>query len=125
MISAELPVDPLAFQWHPEVWLLVGAVLGAYVYMVRVIGPSAEQKKITLRTELSSLYLGVHVDEDMFSQAVINLLSNAVKYTPEGGTITLRSRLKDEQVQVEVAEPRGRGALGVSLGGGRHRRWRS
>ncbi len=34
-------VDPLAFQWHPEVWLLVGFLTGAYVYMVRVIGPNA------------------------------------------------------------------------------------
>jgi putative membrane protein len=35
------PSDPLAFQWHPEVWLLVGFLAGAYVYMVRVIGPRA------------------------------------------------------------------------------------
>lgn len=35
------PSDPLAFQWHPEVWLLVGFLVGAYVYMVRVIGPKA------------------------------------------------------------------------------------
>jgi putative membrane protein len=33
--------DPLAFQWHPEVWLLVAFLTGAYVYMVRVIGPRA------------------------------------------------------------------------------------
>ena len=34
-------VNPLAFAWHPEVWLLVAFLTGAYVYMVRVIGPSA------------------------------------------------------------------------------------
>jgi putative membrane protein len=39
--ATELPVDPLAFQWHPEVWLLVAFVSAAYVYMVRVIGPKA------------------------------------------------------------------------------------
>ena len=33
--------DPLAFQWHPEVWLLVAFLTGAYIYMVRVIGPRA------------------------------------------------------------------------------------
>lgn len=36
-----IAVDPLAFQWHPEVWLLVGFLTAAYVYMVRVIGPKA------------------------------------------------------------------------------------
>ncbi len=39
--AADLTVDPLAFQWHPEVWLLVAFLAGAYIYMVRVIGPKA------------------------------------------------------------------------------------
>lgn len=33
--------DPLAFQWHPEVWVLVAFLTGAYIYMVRRIGPTA------------------------------------------------------------------------------------
>jgi putative membrane protein len=36
--SADL-VSPWRFQAHPEVWLLVAVVLGAYFYAVRVIGP--------------------------------------------------------------------------------------
>ena len=34
-------VDPWRFQAHPEVWLLVAFLVGAYVYTVRVIGPRA------------------------------------------------------------------------------------
>ncbi|MEO6571428.1 MAG: cytochrome c oxidase assembly protein [Ilumatobacteraceae bacterium] len=34
-------LHPLAFQWHPEVWLLVGFLTCAYIYMIRVIGPKA------------------------------------------------------------------------------------
>ncbi len=33
--------DPWAFQFHPEVWILVGSLTALYVYMVRVIGPRA------------------------------------------------------------------------------------
>jgi putative membrane protein len=33
--------DPWRFQWHPEVWLLVAFLTGAFIYMVRVIGPKA------------------------------------------------------------------------------------
>ncbi len=36
--SADL-ISPWRFQAHPEVWILVAFVLGAYVYAVRVIGP--------------------------------------------------------------------------------------
>ncbi len=34
-------VEPWAFQWHPEVWVLVAFLTGAYIYTVRVIGPNA------------------------------------------------------------------------------------
>jgi putative membrane protein len=33
--------DPWRFQAHPEVWVLVAFLAGAYIYMVRVIGPNA------------------------------------------------------------------------------------
>ncbi len=34
-------LDPWRYQWHPEVWVLVAFLTGAYIYMVRVIGPKA------------------------------------------------------------------------------------
>jgi putative membrane protein len=33
--------DPWAFQPHPEVWLLIASLVGAYIYLARVIGPKA------------------------------------------------------------------------------------
>lgn len=33
--------DPFRFQAHPDVWLLVAFLIGAYVYMVRRVGPHA------------------------------------------------------------------------------------
>ena len=41
MLAQDLDIAPWQFQWHPEVWLLVGGLTLAYVYMVRVIGPKA------------------------------------------------------------------------------------
>ncbi len=34
-------IDPWKFHLHPEVWVLVAFLTGAYIYMVRVIGPNA------------------------------------------------------------------------------------
>lgn len=34
-------LNPWRFQAHPEVWLLLGFLIGAYVYVVRVLGPQA------------------------------------------------------------------------------------
>jgi two-component system phosphate regulon sensor histidine kinase PhoR len=69
-----------------------------------VIQPSAEQKTIRLKNELSPMYISVLADRDMLQQSAINLLSNAVKYTPEGGTVTLLSRLEDQSVLFEVTD---------------------
>ena len=71
---------------------------------VNVVHPSAEAKNINLVSDLSPMYLGVLADRDMLLQAAINLLSNAIKYTPEGGTVTLRSRMVDNDVCFEVED---------------------
>ena len=39
--STGLTVDPWQFEAHPEVWALVVFLVGAYIYMARVIGPRA------------------------------------------------------------------------------------
>ncbi len=69
-----------------------------------VVQPSAEAKQIELVSDLSPMYLGVLADRDMLLQSAINLLSNAIKYTPEKGTVTLRSRMLDNQVLFEVED---------------------
>ncbi|MHB1036960.1 MAG: ATP-binding protein [Pirellulales bacterium] len=71
---------------------------------IRVMQPAADGKRIELVRDLSPMYLGVLADRDMLLQAAINLLSNAVKYTPDGGKVTLRSRLADNEVRFEVED---------------------
>ncbi|HYN33282.1 MAG TPA: cytochrome c oxidase assembly protein [Ilumatobacteraceae bacterium] len=41
MLAQLTAVDPWRFQFHPAVWVLVVFLTGAYIYMVRVIGPKA------------------------------------------------------------------------------------
>lgn len=69
-----------------------------------VVRPAMEEKRNTLRVELSPLYLNVYVDRDQILQAAINLLTNANKYTAPGGKVTLRSRALDKQVLLEVED---------------------
>jgi two-component system phosphate regulon sensor histidine kinase PhoR len=69
-----------------------------------IVRPAATARRITLSSDFSPLYLGVLADRDMLVQVAINLLSNAIKYTPEGGRVTLRSRMADTQVVFEVED---------------------
>jgi len=41
MLAADPSLDPWRFQAHPQVWLLVAALIAAYVYAIKVIGPDA------------------------------------------------------------------------------------
>lgn len=71
---------------------------------LQVVQPMADEKQIRLIPQFSELYLPVHVDRDLFGQAVINLLSNAVKYTPAGGEVRLRSRMTDNEALIDVQD---------------------
>jgi two-component system phosphate regulon sensor histidine kinase PhoR len=71
---------------------------------VGVMQPQAEGKKIALVGDISPLYLGVLADRDMLLQGAINLISNAVKYTRPGGNVTVKSRLRDQEVVFEVQD---------------------
>ena len=71
---------------------------------VNLLQPAAAHKRMELITDLSPLYLGVLADRDTLLQAAINLVSNALKYTPDGGRVTVRSRLADNSVVFEVQD---------------------
>jgi two-component system phosphate regulon sensor histidine kinase PhoR len=59
---------------------------------VNLIRYLAEEKSITLITQLSDENIVIRGDRDLLRQAILNLLSNAVKYTPQSGQITLSAQ---------------------------------
>jgi PAS domain S-box-containing protein len=46
----------------------------------------------------------VYGDRDKIKEVFINLVSNAVKFTPESGKITVSGEIRDEMVEVKVAD---------------------
>ena len=59
---------------------------------VRLVAVQADEKSLTLETELAWKTCSIRGGERQIMQVVVNLLSNAIKFTPEGGRIILRLR---------------------------------
>ena len=63
-----------------------------------------EKKGIEAACEPETDPCPVRADRDRIEQVVINLLDNAVKFTPEGGKITLSSRVEGNLAEITVAD---------------------
>ena len=63
-----------------------------------------EDKGISLTQALRARQHHVWADPGRFQQIVLNLMSNAVKFTPEEGSITLRTSNESGTVKIEVAD---------------------
>ena len=63
----------------------------------------AEEQGIALRIDAPADLPSILADTDRMAQVLNNLVSNALRYTPEGGTITLSTRL--EAGDLRLAKP--------------------
>jgi signal transduction histidine kinase len=78
----------------------------------RMLTENAEAVRILTELEGQNLHLDLSAslpdvicEERLISRVVSNLLSNAIKHTPDGGTITLASRMQnDDYVAISVAD---------------------
>jgi signal transduction histidine kinase len=88
-----------SIQWKPEkiqVSKLIDRVKNLYLL-------TADKKKIQVEI-LSDTSIYVFADENMVFITLRNLFSNALKFTPEGGSISLRSWVEKDRVFLEVAD---------------------
>ncbi len=72
--------------------------------VVRSLDLIATNKSIEVTTDLDPDLPRVAVDVDKLNKVFTNLVDNAFKYTPEGGSVTVRSRLDGDAVRVEVQD---------------------
>src|SRR6476646_5821204 len=63
----------------------------------------ARARQIDLRAELEEIP-AVTADRERLAQLVTNLLSNAIKFTPEGGSVTIRTFVDGDAAIVEVED---------------------
>ena len=70
---------------------------------LRVVWGRAMEKGLDLRSRVAS---GIHLQADRraLKQIALNLLSNAVKFTPDGGAVTVRGRVRGAMVTIAIED---------------------
>jgi two-component system, sensor histidine kinase and response regulator len=71
---------------------------------LRVFQLSAQDKDIVLIYEPPAREIDIYIDTERMAQVLQNLISNAIKYTSGGGKVTLRARIDDDIVRIDVAD---------------------
>ena len=71
---------------------------------LEVVRPSALAKRITVQTQGATETITIEGDSARLHQVLVNLLSNAVKFTPEGGQITVATRVRNGRAEIAVSD---------------------
>ncbi len=73
--------------------------------IVKELGVSATNRELDLTVVVSGKYSkSVRSDRAILKEIVVNLVSNAIKYTPPKGAITLKVRLRKEDILVQASD---------------------
>jgi len=70
---------------------------------LRVVSGRANDKNLDLDAEIDGP-ISIVADRRATKQIIVNLLSNAVKFTPDGGKITVRSRIVENSIVLLIAD---------------------
>ncbi len=71
---------------------------------IRLVETQAHQSEIRLSVSLDPEALFIRADERRLRQILINLLSNAVKFTPEGGSVSVKSARRNGGLAMSVID---------------------
>ncbi|GAB4272554.1 two-component system histidine kinase PnpS [Thermincola ferriacetica] len=69
-----------------------------------ILVPMAEEKNITVETDIHPDLPVIMANEDLIKQVLINLVDNAIKYTPENGRVVLSATPSGGGLKVSVKD---------------------
>ena len=70
--------------------------------VLAMVTPQAQRKRLRLEQQPGELEVFALADQLKTEQIVLNLVSNAVKFTPEEGTVSVSSALRDGAATIDV-----------------------
>ncbi|MDR3160579.1 MAG: ATP-binding protein [Spirochaetaceae bacterium] len=72
--------------------------------LIKFVGYELEAAYITCALELGEDLPRLEFDERYIKQALFNLIKNAIAAMPEGGSLTIKTEVKDEEVRITLSD---------------------
>ncbi len=69
-----------------------------------VVSPLAENKNLCLSTSIGADDICINADRLKLTQVLFNLVSNAIKFTPEGGSVMIRTENNADTLVIKVED---------------------
>lgn len=83
------------------VWCSIESILDT---ILETIGVQLEDEDIRLVREIAADLPMIEADAQRIEQVLLNLLANAIRYTPTDGSILIRAKQMDQDIQVVVCD---------------------
>ncbi len=64
----------------------------------------AAAKNVNLKAENKNLETSINCDRDRVAQVLGNLISNALKFTPEKGTVTVKTEVAESEIKISISD---------------------
>jgi signal transduction histidine kinase len=69
---------------------------------IEILNPVAREKAISIENQIGETT--AYADKNMIMMVIRNLIGNALKFTPTGGSITISSHPRDNEIQLSVID---------------------
>ncbi len=96
--------DYLQFARMPEHQLEEVFLNGLVIEQVKFVRPEATQAHVVVDHSLEQNLPSVRIDPVAMRQAVLNCIRNAIEAMPDGGTLTVFTRLRDGQLELSFSD---------------------
>ncbi len=96
--------DLLDLQRSRQPRLELQAISPVVEHCVSLVEQQAKMQNVTIRLEETNEHAAGFFDSQQLTQAIVNLLLNVLEVSENGGTVTLRTCLKNGLAQIEVQD---------------------
>ncbi|MBI4551197.1 MAG: PAS domain S-box protein [Candidatus Latescibacteria bacterium] len=72
--------------------------------LVKLVRPEAKRSRVRLVSKLDPGIPAVTIDRSLVGQALLNCVRNAIEAMPDGGTLTITTRLAESRVEVSIKD---------------------